>query len=46
MTNTQLHTALQIVADACDGAVARDGVGFSSSDASHGQSLASSDPQT
>ena len=45
MTNTQLHTALQLVAAACDGAVARDGVGFSSSDASHGLWLASSDPQ-
>ena len=45
MTNTQLHTALRLVAAACDGAVARDGVGFSSSDASHGLWLASSDPQ-
>ncbi|WP_407541047.1 hypothetical protein Q0M94_06535 [Deinococcus radiomollis] len=45
MTNTQLHTALQLVATACDGAVARDGVGFSGSDASHGSWLAASDPQ-
>jgi hypothetical protein len=46
MTNTQLHIALQLVAGACDGAVARDGVGFSGSDASHGSWLAASHPQT
>jgi hypothetical protein len=45
MTNTQLHIALQLVAGACDGAVARDGVGFSGSDASHGSWLAASNPQ-
>ena len=45
MTNTQLHTALQLVATACDCAVSRDGVGFSGSDASHGSWLAASNPQ-
>lgn len=45
MTNIQLHTALQLVATDCDGAVARDGVGFSGNDASHGSWLAASDPQ-